>query len=102
MLDITPSTRELRFHLDRAAVRISYWQAPEARAVLLTVFRKTESRGRIGGLSPANLLRRPTIQPFHAVRRAGHWSSRLSSMRRYGWQRFGAPVSTSSRRGGRR
>jgi len=34
-------TRELRFHLDRSAVRISYWLAPGARAVLLTVFRKT-------------------------------------------------------------
>jgi hypothetical protein len=34
-------TRELRFHLDRSAVRISYWLAPGMRAVLLTVFRKT-------------------------------------------------------------
>jgi hypothetical protein len=34
-------TRELRFHLDRSAVRIGYWLAPGARAVLLTVFRKT-------------------------------------------------------------
>ena len=34
-------TRELRFHLDRSAVRISYWLAPGTRAVLLTVFRKT-------------------------------------------------------------
>ena len=34
-------TRELRFHLDRSAVRLSYWLAPGARAVLLTVFRKT-------------------------------------------------------------
>ena len=34
-------TRELRFHLDRSAVRISYWLAPGARAVLPTVFRKT-------------------------------------------------------------
>ena len=34
-------TRELRFHLTRNAVRISYWLAPGARVVLLTVFRKT-------------------------------------------------------------
>jgi hypothetical protein len=34
-------TRELRFRLDRSAVRISYWLAPGARVVLLTVFRKT-------------------------------------------------------------
>ena len=38
---LSGKTRELRFHLDRSAVRISYWLAPEARAVLLTVFRKT-------------------------------------------------------------
>jgi hypothetical protein len=35
------TTRELRFHLARSAVRISYWLAPGARVVLLTVFRKT-------------------------------------------------------------
>ena len=34
-------TRELRFYLTRNAVRISYWLAPGARVVLLTVFRKT-------------------------------------------------------------
>ena len=34
-------TRELRFRLERAAVRIGYWLAPAARVVLLTVFRKT-------------------------------------------------------------
>lgn len=38
---LSGKTRELRFHLDRSAVRISYWLAPGARAVLLTVFRKT-------------------------------------------------------------
>jgi hypothetical protein len=34
-------TRELRLHLGRGAIRISYWLAPGARVVLLTVFRKT-------------------------------------------------------------
>ena len=34
-------TRELRFYLERSAVRISYWLAPGARVVLLTVCRKT-------------------------------------------------------------
>ncbi|WP_436522892.1 type II toxin-antitoxin system RelE/ParE family toxin [Actinoplanes sp. HUAS TT8] len=34
-------TRELRFRLERSAVRLSYWLAPGARVVLLTVFRKT-------------------------------------------------------------
>jgi len=33
--------RELRFHLEREAMRITYWIAPRRRIVLLTVFRKT-------------------------------------------------------------
>jgi len=33
--------RELRFHLDGDAVRITYWIAAERRIILLTVFRKT-------------------------------------------------------------
>ncbi|WP_305782803.1 type II toxin-antitoxin system RelE/ParE family toxin [Symbioplanes lichenis] len=46
---LSGKTRELRFHLDRSAVRISYWLAPGARAVLLTVFRKTRQieRGEV-------------------------------------------------------
>jgi hypothetical protein len=36
--------RELRFHLDRAAVRVTYWIAPDRRIVLLTVFTKTRMR----------------------------------------------------------
>jgi len=36
--------RELRFHLDRAAVRVTYWIAPGRRIVLLTVFVKTRMR----------------------------------------------------------
>ena len=36
--------RELRFHLDRDAVRITYWIASGRRIVLLTVFRKTRMR----------------------------------------------------------
>jgi hypothetical protein len=36
--------RELRFHLDRQAVRVTYWLAPGRRAVLLTVFAKTRMR----------------------------------------------------------
>ncbi|GAA3449152.1 hypothetical protein GCM10018962_09850 [Dactylosporangium matsuzakiense] len=31
----------MRFHLDRSAIRISYWLAPQTRVVLLTVFRKS-------------------------------------------------------------
>ena len=36
--------RELRFHMDRAAIRITYWIAAERRIILLTVFRKTQMR----------------------------------------------------------
>ena len=36
--------RELRFHLERQAVRITYWVAPSKRIVLLTVFRKQRMR----------------------------------------------------------
>jgi len=38
------AVRELRFHLGRAAWRITYWLAPQRRIVLLTVFRKTRDR----------------------------------------------------------
>jgi hypothetical protein len=38
---LSGKTRELRFYLERSAVRISYWLAPGARVVLLTVFSKT-------------------------------------------------------------
>lgn len=36
--------RELRFHLDGTAVRVTYWIASGRRIVLLTVFRKTRMR----------------------------------------------------------
>lgn len=36
--------RELRPTLDGAAIRITYWLAPNRTAVLLTVFRKTRMR----------------------------------------------------------
>lgn len=36
--------RELRFHLDRRAVRVTYWIASGRRIVLLTVFAKTRMR----------------------------------------------------------
>jgi hypothetical protein len=36
--------RELRFHLTRQAIRVSYWIAPGRRIVLLTVFRKQRMR----------------------------------------------------------
>ncbi len=36
--------RELRFHLNRRAIRITYWIAPERRIILLTVFPKSRSQ----------------------------------------------------------
>jgi hypothetical protein len=36
--------RELRFHVEREQIRISYFIAPARRIVLLTVFRKTRQR----------------------------------------------------------
>lgn len=38
--------REIRFHLDRQQVRITYFIASERRIVLLTVFRKTAQQER--------------------------------------------------------
>ena len=34
--------RELRFHLQRLQVRITYWLAPGRRVILLTIFYKTQ------------------------------------------------------------
>jgi hypothetical protein len=36
--------RELRFYLERSAVRVTYWIASGRRIVLLTVFTKTKMR----------------------------------------------------------
>jgi phage-related protein len=36
--------RELRFHMDDEAMRVTYWIASGRRIVLLTVFRKTRMR----------------------------------------------------------
>ena len=36
--------RELRFHLDRQALRITYWIATGRRIILLTVFVKSRMR----------------------------------------------------------
>ena len=44
---LSGKTRELRFYLERRAVRISYWLAPGRRIVLLTVFRKTRQVERV-------------------------------------------------------
>ena len=36
--------RELRFYVERDAVRVTYWIAPDRRIILLTAFRKTRQR----------------------------------------------------------
>jgi phage-related protein len=36
--------RELRFYVERDAVRVTYWIASDRRIILLTVFRKTRER----------------------------------------------------------
>ena len=36
--------RELRFHLERQRVRVTYWIASDRRIILLTVFQKTRMR----------------------------------------------------------
>lgn len=36
--------RELRFHLGRQAIRLTYWIAPGRRIVLMTMFTKTRRR----------------------------------------------------------
>lgn len=36
--------RELRFHLDRSAVRLTYWIGSDRRIILLTVFTKSRMR----------------------------------------------------------
>lgn len=38
--------RELRFYLDKHAVRVTYWIAPGRRIILLTVFVKTKRQER--------------------------------------------------------
>lgn len=36
--------RELRFYMERQAVRVTYWIASDRRIILLTVFRKSRMR----------------------------------------------------------
>jgi hypothetical protein len=49
--------RELRFHLDRSAVRVTYWIASARRIVLLTVFTKVpDARSTTDRTSPASTV----------------------------------------------
>ncbi|MBP2321758.1 hypothetical protein JOF56_002143 [Kibdelosporangium banguiense] len=66
--------RELRFHLDGDALRVTYWIAPERRIVLLTVFRKTRMREEREVARARRALRR-CVAEAHTVDeviRSGH------------------------------
>jgi phage-related protein len=58
--------RELRFHLERDAVRITYWIASGERIILLTVFRKTRDRETGEVKRPRKALAR-CIAQMHTV-----------------------------------
>lgn len=61
--------RELRFGLDGAALRVTYWLAPSRRIVLLTVFRKTRMREdlEVKRAKEAKLTCEASHDPAHAV-----------------------------------
>lgn len=58
--------RELRFHLGRPSVRITYWIAPGRRIILMTVFAKTRMRERREIARARRALRR-CIEAEHTV-----------------------------------
>lgn len=66
--------RELRFHLHRGQVRVSYWLAPGQRVVLLTVFAKTRQREQ-GEVERARAAQRACEQG-HAAGHPGHGPAR--------------------------
>ena len=49
--------RELRFHLQRQQVRITYWLAPGRRVILQTVFYKTQ-RSEVGEVERALMVQK--------------------------------------------
>jgi ribosome-binding protein aMBF1 (putative translation factor) len=57
--------RELRLHLHRQQVRITYWLAPGKRVILLTMFYKTQ-RSEMAEASERSSLRR-TVKPAMAT-----------------------------------
>lgn len=58
--------RELRFHLDGQAIRLTYWIATHRRIVMLTVFTKTRMRER-AELQRADEAMRRCAAEAHAV-----------------------------------
>lgn len=64
--------RELRFHLGRQQVRVSYYIATGRRIILLTVFRKTRSREEAEGRRAYDAMERciregHTAEPDHSA-----------------------------------
>jgi hypothetical protein len=60
--------RELRFHLDGQAVRVTYWIASGRRIVLLTVFKKAHMR-EIREVERARRALARCIAEHHTVRK---------------------------------
>lgn len=59
--------RELRFHLRRQQVRITYWLAPGRRVILLTVFYKTQ-RSEVAEVERALMVQKQCeVEHGHAV-----------------------------------
>lgn len=63
--------RELRFHLDGEAARVTYWIASGRRIVLLTVFRKTRMR-EVREVERARQALRLCIAQAHTVEGEEH------------------------------
>ena len=63
---ISGKLRELRFWLDRDAMRISYWIATDRRIILLTVFRKSGMR-EVREIDRARRAYRKCVDEAHTV-----------------------------------
>jgi len=63
---ISGKLRELRFWLDRDAMRISYWIATDRRIILLTVFRKSGMR-EVREIERARKAYRKCVEEAHTV-----------------------------------
>jgi hypothetical protein len=62
--------RELRFHLERQAMRVTYWIASDRRIILLTVFHKTRMRDE-REVERARRAMRRCVAEAHSVEEEG-------------------------------
>jgi hypothetical protein len=69
--------RELRFHLERRSVRITYWIATDRRNILLTVFHKTRMRDE------REIDRHAERWRGASTRRTRSWTRRLGDERKW-------------------